>query len=68
MKKTLANKLIDKKIDGYINQNRKHSESGSQRVSILGRYFKRQHNNHHKGISKAVEERWLYDNAAQADT
>jgi len=64
VKQSLAYKLIDKRIDEYITLNRKHPESSSERVSVLGRCLKRQYNNNYKGIPKTVEEGWLYDNAA----
>jgi hypothetical protein len=67
MKKTLANKLIDKRIEEYVSLNRKNPKSSSDRVSVLGGYLKRQHNNNNKTVSQAIEERRLYSNATRVN-
>ena len=54
MKKTLANKLIDKKIDGYINQNRRRTKGSSQGMSIFRGYIEREHKYHNQAVSQSV--------------
>mgnify|MGYP003637819830 FL=1 len=56
MKKTLANKLIDIKIDGYINQNRRRTKGRSQGMSIFRGYIEREHKHHNQTVSQSVEQ------------
>lgn len=67
MKKSLAHKLIDNKIDEYIHQNRRHTKSSSEGMSILERCFQRHYKYNNKVISQAIEEGRLHRDAAQAD-
>ena len=64
VKESLAYKLIDKRIDEYVTLNRRHTESSSQRVSILGQFLQRYHKHHNKVVPQTIEEGRLHRNAA----
>jgi hypothetical protein len=64
MKNSLAYKLIDNKIDEYINNNRRHTKSGSEGMSVLGRCLQRYDKCHNKVVPQAIEEGRLHRDAA----
>jgi hypothetical protein len=64
MKKTLANKLIDKKIDGYINKNRRRAKGSSQGMSIFRGYIEGEHKCHNQTVSQSVEQGRLQSKTA----
>lgn len=56
MKKPLAYKLIDNRIDEYINKNRRRTKGSSQGMSIFRGYVEREHKYHNQTVSQSVEQ------------